>query len=269
MLRRRSDEREAEAAPIPTTAPALAPGASYATLPDRVYAAVALENDPWGRPLDEALSAKITGMIMDAYNPPYVESLLVDGIGPAMDEAFSVLMAAGVLQQQQFAPTVLSVPSSRDPNKRTPIASLSPDRPCWPSSSSRPTRRTPTSRRRRSRNCATPSSSASRRKASRSSRQFLGYLESSRRAAVVRLDAATAARVPAQTARDRAGLVLRPFHAPRWSCDADFWGGSMRQPAHEASALTGFRSSATGGGGGASATARGRLADATATSYRR
>ncbi|CAH0370209.1 unnamed protein product, partial [Pelagomonas calceolata] len=127
-----SDEREAEAAPIPTTAPALAPGASYATLPDRVYAAVALENDPWGRPLDEALSAKITGMIMDAYNPPYVESLLVDGIGPAMDEAFSVLMAAGVLQQQQFAPTVLSVPSSRDPNKRTPIASLSPDRPCWP-----------------------------------------------------------------------------------------------------------------------------------------
>ena len=84
--RRRSDEREAEAAPIPTTAPALAPGASYATLPDRVYAAVALENDPWGRPLDEALSAKITGMIMDAYNPPYVESLLVEGIGPAMDE---------------------------------------------------------------------------------------------------------------------------------------------------------------------------------------
>ena len=56
--------------------------------------------------LDEALSAKITGMIMDAYNPPYVESLLVDGIGPAMDEAFSVLMAAGVLRSpQQFAPT--------------------------------------------------------------------------------------------------------------------------------------------------------------------
>ena len=42
-----------------------------------------------------------------------------------MDEAFSVLMAAGVLRSpQQFAPTVLSVPSSRDPNKRTPIASF-------------------------------------------------------------------------------------------------------------------------------------------------
>ena len=106
MLRRRSDEREAEGRAIPDDGARARAGASYATLPDRVYAAVALENDPWGRPLDEALSAKITGMIMDAYNPPYVGSLLVDGIGPAMDEAFSVLMAAGVLRSpQQFAPT--------------------------------------------------------------------------------------------------------------------------------------------------------------------
>ncbi len=211
LLRRRSDEREAEAAPIPTTAPALAPGASYATLPDRVYAAVALENDPWGRPLDEALSAKITGMIMDAYNPPYVESLLVEGIGPAMDEAFSVLMAAGVLQQQQFAPTVLSVPSSRDPNKRTPIASLSPDRPCWPELVVTAYEKDVT----RVELCdavifgVAPEGVAELEK-------FLGYLESSRRAAVVRLDAATKAYVPAQTVDATApALVLRPFHAPR------------------------------------------------------
>ena len=211
LLRRRSDEREAEAAPIPTTAPALAPGASYATLPDRVYAAVALENDPWGRPLDEALSAKITGMIMDAYNPPYVESLLVEGIGPAMDEAFSVLMAAGVLQQQQFAPTVLSVPSSRDPNKRTPIASLTPDRPCWPELVVTAYEKDVT----RVELCdavifgVAPEGVAELEK-------FLGYLESSRRAAVVRLDAATKAYVPAQTVDATApALVLRPFHAPR------------------------------------------------------
>ena len=46
--------------------------------------------------------------------------------------------------------------------------------------------------------------------------KFLGYLESSRRAAVVRLDAATKAYVPAQTVDATApALVLRPFHAPR------------------------------------------------------
>ena len=176
-----------------------------------MYAAVALENDPWGRPLDEALSAKITGMIMDAYNPPYVESLLVEGIGPAMDEAFSVLMAAGVLQQQQFAPTVLSVPSSRDPNKRTPIASLTPDRPCWPELVVTAYEKDAT----RVDLCdavifgVAPEGVAELEK-------FLGYLESSRRAAVVRLDAATKAYVPAQTVDATApALVLRPFHAPR------------------------------------------------------
>ena len=150
-------------------------------------------------------------MIMDAYNPPYVESLLVEGIGPAMDEAFSVLMAAGVLQQQQFAPTVLSVPSSRDPNKRTPIASLSPDRPCWPELVVTAYEKDVT----RVELCdavifgVAPEGVAELEK-------FLGYLESSRRAAVVRLDAATKAYVPAQTVDATApALVLRPFHAPR------------------------------------------------------
>ena len=194
-----------------------------------MYAAVALENDPWGRPLDEALSAKITGMIMDAYNPPYVESLLVEGIGPAMDEAFSVLMAAGVLQQQQFAPTVLSVPSSRDPNKRTPIASLSPDRPCWPELVVTAYEKDVT----RVELCdavifgVAPEGVAELEK-------FLGYLESSRRAAVVRLDAATKARAGADGRRDRAGAgVAAVSCAAHVVCREKFAGLFQCQPRKE------------------------------------
>jgi len=211
LLRRRSDERKAEQAPIPTTAPVLAPATAHATLSDRVYAAVVLEADPWGRPLDEALAAKITGMITDAYNPPYVETLLVEGIGSAMDEAFSVLLAAGALPGPQFSPTVLSVPSSRDPNKRTAISSLSPDRPCWPKLVVTAYEKDD----RRVKLCDAVVFGVAAEGVAELEK-FLGYLGSSRSAAVVRLDASTKAYVPAQTIDATApALVLRPFHAPR------------------------------------------------------
>ena len=129
----------------------------------------------------------------------------MDGIGPAMDEAFSVLMAAGVLQQQ-FAPTVLSVPSSRFEQAHAHRFVIS-------GSAVLARARRHGLREGCDRGAPrTPSSSASRRKASRAL-CALGIVSSRRR--VVRLDAATGACAGAHGRRDGSGAGVGLSRAAR------------------------------------------------------